>query len=41
MLRQLEAMEIKVFNGVRSMEIARDKLYTHQIMGENGINIPK
>jgi glutathione synthase/RimK-type ligase-like ATP-grasp enzyme len=40
-LRQLEAMEIKVFNGVKAMEVSRDKLYTHQVMAENGINIPK
>jgi hypothetical protein len=34
-------MEIKVFNGVKAMEVSRDKLYTHQVMAENGINIPK
>jgi glutathione synthase/RimK-type ligase-like ATP-grasp enzyme len=31
-MRHLEALGVHVFNPVKSIEISRDKLYTHQIM---------
>ena len=40
-LRQLEIMDVRVFNSVNSMEISRDKMYTHQVLSRNGINIPR
>jgi gamma-F420-2:alpha-L-glutamate ligase len=40
-LRQLEALGVTVFNPVNSIEIARDKLYTHQVLSTNGIPIPR
>lgn len=36
-MRQLETLNVLVFNPSPAIEIARDKLYTHQIMATNGI----
>ena len=40
-MRQLEQWGIKVYNPSASIEISRDKLYTHQILAANGLPIPK
>jgi gamma-F420-2:alpha-L-glutamate ligase len=40
-LRQLDLMEIPMMNGVESVEISRDKMYTHQILAREGLPIPK
>jgi glutathione synthase/RimK-type ligase-like ATP-grasp enzyme len=35
-MRQFEALGVQMFNPVQSIEISRDKLYTHQIMATKG-----
>ena len=40
-MRQLETLGVKVFNPSASIEISRDKLYTHQVLAAAGIPIPK
>lgn len=40
-LRQLEIMDVRIFNSVSGMEISRDKMYTHQVLSRAGVNIPK
>ena len=40
-LRQLEALDVLVFNPVNAIEISRDKLYTHQVLSAHGIPIPQ
>jgi gamma-F420-2:alpha-L-glutamate ligase len=40
-LRQLEIMDVRIFNSVNAMEISRDKMYTHQVLSRNGFNIPR
>ena len=40
-LRQLEALGVRVFNPVNAIEISRDKLYTHQVLSSNGLPIPR
>eukprot|EP00658_Telonema_sp_P-2_P000123 TRINITY_DN1003_c0_g1_i5.p1 TRINITY_DN1003_c0_g1~~TRINITY_DN1003_c0_g1_i5.p1 ORF type:complete len:706 (-),score=134.14 TRINITY_DN1003_c0_g1_i5:369-2486(-) len=41
LLRQLELLDVEVLNGVDSIEISRDKMYTHQVLSHFGIPIPK
>lgn len=41
LLRQLDLMEVPVMNGVDSIEISRDKMYTHQVLSSAGIPIPR
>eukprot|EP00658_Telonema_sp_P-2_P000116 TRINITY_DN1003_c0_g1_i1.p1 TRINITY_DN1003_c0_g1~~TRINITY_DN1003_c0_g1_i1.p1 ORF type:complete len:515 (-),score=90.75 TRINITY_DN1003_c0_g1_i1:270-1814(-) len=41
LLRQLELLDVVVLNGVDSIEISRDKMYTHQVLSHFGIPIPK
>lgn len=38
--RQLERLGVHVFNGAEVIEIVRDKLHTHQILAESGIDTP-
>ena len=38
--RQLERLGVHVFNGADVIEIVRDKLHTHQILAESGIDTP-
>ena len=33
-LRQLEALGVRVFNPVNAIEVSRDKLYTHQVLSD-------
>ena len=40
-MRQLESLGVKVFNPSASIEISRDKMYTHQVLAAAGIPIPK
>jgi len=40
-MRQLETLGVKMFNPTPSIEISRDKLYTHQVLATNGVSIPK
>lgn len=40
-LRQLSSLGVKVMNPVESLEIASDKLFTHQILSTAGIPIPR
>ena len=39
-VRQLEKLGVHVFNGADVIEIVRDKLHTHQILSETGIDTP-
>lgn len=39
-LRHLERLGVKSFNTSHSIEIAKDKLYTHQIIAENNLPVP-
>jgi len=41
LLRQLDLMEVPVMNGADSIEISRDKLFTHQVLSNAGIPIPR
>ncbi len=38
--RQLERLGVHVFNGAEVIETVRDKLHTHQILAESGIDTP-
>lgn len=38
--RQLERLGVHVFNGAEIIETVRDKLHTHQILAESGIDTP-
>ena len=40
-LRQLEALGVRVYNPVNAIEVSRDKLYTHQVLSSHGLPIPK
>ena len=40
-MRQLESLGVQVFNPSASIEISRDKMYTHQVLAAAGIPIPK
>jgi len=40
-MRQLESLGVQVFNPSSSIEISRDKMYTHQVLAAAGIPIPK
>jgi len=40
-LRQFESLGVKLFNSVNAIEIARDNLYTHQILSASGLPIPR
>jgi gamma-F420-2:alpha-L-glutamate ligase len=40
-LRQLDLMEIPMINGIESVEISRDKMFTHQVLAREGLPIPK
>jgi gamma-F420-2:alpha-L-glutamate ligase len=40
-MRQLESFGVKVFNPSASIEISRDKMYTHQVLAAAGLPIPK
>lgn len=40
-IRQLERLEIKVFNSSLSIETVKDKLYTHQILAQSGLPLAK
>ncbi|MEM7618248.1 MAG: RimK family alpha-L-glutamate ligase [Pseudomonadota bacterium] len=39
-VRQLERLGVHVFNGADIIETVRDKLHTHQILAESGIDTP-
>lgn len=39
-LGHLERLGVKAFNAFHSIEIAKDKLYTHQIIAENNLPVP-
>lgn len=39
-VRQLERLGVHVFNGAEIIETVRDKLHTHQILAESGIDTP-
>ncbi len=39
-VRQLERLGVHVFNGADVIETVRDKLHTHQILAESGIDTP-
>lgn len=39
-VRQLERLGVEVFNGADVIETVRDKLHTHQILAESGIDTP-
>jgi gamma-F420-2:alpha-L-glutamate ligase len=39
-IRQLERLGVHVFNGATTIETVRDKLHTHQILAESGIDTP-
>ncbi|MEM6812099.1 MAG: RimK family alpha-L-glutamate ligase [Pseudomonadota bacterium] len=39
-VRQLERLGVNVFNGADVIETVRDKLHTHQILAESGIDTP-
>lgn len=39
-VRQLERLGVEVFNGADIIETVRDKLHTHQILAESGIDTP-
>src|SRR5699024_5081411 len=39
--RQLELLNIPVFNSSRAIEISDDKIHTHQILATRGIPSPK
>ena len=39
-VRQLERLGVHVFNGAATIETVRDKLHTHQILAESGIDTP-
>lgn len=39
-VRQLEKLGVHVFNGADVIETVRDKLHTHQILAESGIDTP-
>lgn len=39
-VRQLERLGVQVFNGADVIETVRDKLHTHQILAESGIDTP-
>jgi len=39
-VRQLERLGVHVFNGADVIETVRDKLHTHQILSESGIDTP-
>lgn len=39
-VRQLERLGVHVFNGAEVIETVRDKLHTHQILAESGIDTP-
>ena len=40
-IRQLEHMGVRVFNGSATIEAVADKMYTHQILAENSLPTPK
>jgi gamma-F420-2:alpha-L-glutamate ligase len=40
-LRHMERLGIHVVNGPESIEIVKDKLYSHQILAENNLPVPK
>ena len=40
-LRHMERLGIYVLNGPESIEIVKDKLYSHQILAENNLPVPK
>lgn len=40
-LRHMERLGIYVVNGSESIEIVKDKLYSHQILAENNLPVPK
>jgi len=40
-IRHLERLGVKCFNSSESIEIAKDKLYTQQILAENNLPVPK
>jgi len=40
-LRQLERLGVHIFNSPESIDIVKDKLYTHQILAKSGIPVPK
>ncbi len=39
-VRQLERLGVRVFNGADAIETVRDKFHTHQILAESGIDTP-
>jgi gamma-F420-2:alpha-L-glutamate ligase len=39
-VRQLERLGVEVFNGADVIETVRDKLHTHQVLAESGIDTP-
>lgn len=40
-MRQLQMLGVLMFNPPDSIEVSRDKLYTHQVMAAKGVPIPK
>lgn len=40
-LRQLEHLGVEVFNSSEAIEAVKDKLYTHQILAQNNLPIPR
>lgn len=40
-IRHLERLGVKTFNSASSIDIVKDKLYTHQILAEHNFPVPK
>lgn len=41
LIRQFESMGVPVINNIKSIELARDKFHTHQILSKHDISTPK